>query len=252
MEYREFEAKTVDAAIIAAMKAFRSGPEELDVTVLEEGSKGLFGIGGKQAKIKVCLKSELEAEVPAEKVAAPVEAKVEVKPESKPEPKVEDPEARPELPSAEVQEVLEQGQEFLTQILAMMQIEAEVVIEEQNVLNICGDGSGVVIGKRGQTLDSLQFILNRMVNRDREIPVYVNVDSEGYRSRHIDHLKSIAQKMSDKAKRTGHSVTLERMNPHDRRIIHMELKDDSRVNTRSIGDGSFKKVVIVPRKASRS
>ena len=90
-----------------------------------------------------------------------------------------------------------------------------------------------------------------MLNKDRSEPLYVTIDTEGYRQRHMDLLRSMALKMSQRARRTGQSVSLERMNPYDRRIIHLALKNDNRVNTKSIGDGVFKKVVIVPRKTSK-
>ncbi len=245
MEYQEFEAKTVDEAIVAAMRAFRSSFEELDIEIISEGNKGIFGIGSKLAKIKAAPAS---AEKPAR--PEPSQPKPEPVKAEKTETQTEDlPEDKPAPVSADV---LEDAAKILSELLAHMNIDAQVEVLEDQGLNIVGDGSGLVIGKRGQTLDALQFIVNRMLNRERQNPAYINIDSEGYRVRHVENLRSMALKMGQKACRTGHSVSLDRMNPHDRRIIHLTLKDDSSVNTRSVGEGALKKVVIVPRKASRS
>ena len=137
------------------------------------------------------------------------------------------------------------------EILGLMGMPSEVKVSGEGSLEIVGDGSGLIIGKRGQTLDALQFVVNRIMNKARKEPVYITLDTEGYRQRHVNHLKAMALKMGQKARRTGQSVSLEKMNPYDRRIIHLALKDESGLNTRSIGEGVYKKVVIVPRKASR-
>ncbi len=236
-QYQEFEAKTVDEAIVAAMKTFRAKFENLEIQVISEGSKGLFGlVGAKAAKILARPASRLEAPVsqtPGEFVPAP-------EPDEEPSP------ATPEDPA-----LVEEAKGIITEILGRMNIPCQLRVHEDSTIEIVGDGSGLIIGKRGQTLDSLQFIVNRILNKDRQEPRYITLDTEGYRQRHMSHLKSLAIKMSQKARRTGQSVSLERMNPYDRRIIHLALKNDSRVNTMSIGDGIYKKVVIVPRKASK-
>jgi spoIIIJ-associated protein len=235
-EYREFEAKTVDEAIVSAMKSFRSNFEDLDIQVVSEGSKGLFGlVGTKPAKIL--------ARPVSTRTATPGEPQQEAPAPSKP--------ARREPESPEKEKILVQASQIISDILAHMNMSGEIKTREDGTIEIIGDGSGLIIGKRGQTLDALQFIVNRILNKDRSEPLYVTIDTEGYRQRHMDLLKSMAFKMGQKARRTGQSVSLERMNPYDRRIIHLALKNDTRVNTRSIGDGVYKQVVIVPRKASK-
>jgi spoIIIJ-associated protein len=241
MEYKEFEGKSVDEAIVAAMRSFRVSFEELDIQVLAEGSKGLFGLGGKLAKIKARLSTgetdELEASddlTEEEEASAANESPVQTS-------------AVVEAP----RQVLEEMQGILAEILKNMNMPNEIKLRDDGVLEVIGDGSGLLIGKHGQTLDALQFVLNRIANKNREEPVHVSIDTEKYRERHIEHLRSIALKMGEKAKRTGRSVSLEKMNPYDRRIIHLALKNEAGINTKSIGEGVFKKVVIVPRKASR-
>lgn len=235
-EYQEFEAKTVDEAIVAAMKTFQSNFENLDIQVISEGSKGLFGlVGTKTAKILARPLSKHTATIEKPKKEAP----------SPTEP------ARREPQNAEKEKILEQASKIIAELLDHMNMTYEIKVQGEGTIEIVGDGSGLIIGKRGQTLDALQFIVNRILNKDRSEPLYVTVDTEGYRRRHMDLLRSMAFKMGQQARRTGQSVSLERMNPYDRRIIHLALKNDNRVNTKSIGEGIFKKVVIVPRKESK-
>jgi len=235
-EYREFEAKTVDEAIATAMRTFHSSFEQLDIQVISEGSKGLFGlVGTKTAKI----------------LARP--AKDSDKDES--QPGTEEPLSFPPDDRQDEEQrkgsIPERAPQIISDLLELMNMPSEIKVREDGIIEIMGDGSGIIIGKRGATLDALQFIVNRILNKDRSEPVYVTVDTEGYRQRHMEYLRSMAMKMGQKARHTGQSVSLERMNPYDRRIIHLALKNDSRVNTKSIGDGIFKKIVIIPRKASK-
>ncbi len=234
-EYREFEAKTVDEAIIQAMKTFKADFEDLDIKVLSEGSKGLFGlVGTKTAKILARLaKDEVKYATPRVEpaIAPPSEQKAE------------------SLRVSPSPEVLRRAQEVATEILRLMDIPGEVKIRQDSTLEIIGDGSGLIIGKRGQTLDALQFLVNRIVNKSSQESSYVTLDTEGYRQRHVSHLKAMALKMGQKAKRTGQSISLEKMNPYDRRIIHLALKNENGLNTKSFGEGVYKKVLIVPRKA---
>ena len=247
-EYQEFEAKTVDEAIVAAMKTFRSTFENLDIQVISEGSKGLFGlVGTKTAKIlaRRALKHTSPERKPEEEPISEPESAFETETEFKSET------AQHEPDNHEKDKVLEQASRIITELMDRMNMSYEIKVQGGGTIEIVGDGSGLIIGKRGQTLDALQFIVNRILNKDRSAPLYVPIDTEGYRQRHMDLLRSMAFKMGQKARRTGQSVSLERMNPYDRRIIHLALKDDDRVNTKSIGEGVYKKVVIVPRKTSK-
>jgi spoIIIJ-associated protein len=97
----------------------------------------------------------------------------------------------------------------------------------------------------------LQFLLNRIVNKSRPEPVFITLDTEGYRQRHVNYLRSMALRIGQKARRTGQAISLEKMNPYDRRIVHLALKNENGLSTKSIGEGIYKKVIIVPRKASR-
>lgn len=241
-DYREFEAKTVDEAIVAAMRAFRTDFESLDIQVVSEGSKGLFGIVGTKSA-KILARPAVMGKEPLHHREQPREEEEEIL-----KPREEAPPRQQSIPK----ESLEDARKIVSDILSLMNMPSEVRAREDGFIEVAGDGSGLLIGKRGQTIDSLQFITNRILNRNREEPLHITIDTEGYRERHVSHLRSMAIKIGQKVKRTGQSISLEKMNPYDRRIIHLTLKNDSRVNTKSIGEGIYKKVVILPRKASKS
>jgi len=125
--------------------------------------------------------------------------------------------------------------------------EVEGVLREGNLcLEIRGDQDGVLIGKHGRTLESLQMLINRMVNKKLKNAVRVVLDIDDYRKRREDDMANIARRMGEKAKRTGHSLTVGPFNAHDRRIIHLTLKEDPSLRTESLGEGELKKVKIIP------
>jgi spoIIIJ-associated protein len=115
-------------------------------------------------------------------------------------------------------------------------------------LEIRGDHEGVLIGKHGRTLESLQMLINRMVNKRLKNAVRVVLDIDDYRKRRVDSMSSIAYRMGEKAKRTGYSLTVGPFNSHDRRVIHLTLKEDPSLRTESLGEGELKKVKIIPVK----
>lgn len=242
---REFEAKTVDEAIIQAMKAFHADFEDLEIKVLSEGSKGFLGMGAKNARILARLKAKA-APFPVTG-SAPQDDRCP-SPGTSP---LEDEKGEARQENHEIDETLHKAKEVALAILDLMGLAADAKIRPDGVVEIAGDGSGLIIGKHGQTLDALQFIVNRIVNKNRQESVYITLDTEGYRTRHIDHLRAMAIKMGQKARKTGQSVTLEKMNPYDRRIIHLALKDEKGLDTKSIGEGLYKKVVIIPKRAPR-
>lgn len=143
----------------------------------------------------------------------------------------------------------EKAEEFLEKVFGAMQISVNVNIVEnmdEKVMNIdlSGDDMGVLIGKRGQTLDSLQYLVSLVVNKDGEEYVRVKVDTENYRQRRKDTLENLAKNISFKVKRTGRTVTLEPMNPYERRVIHSALQNDKFVETHSEGEEPFRRVVV--------
>ena len=220
MEAFEFEGKTTEDAIDNACHQLNLPRDEMDIEIMEPGSAGVFGIvGGRKAKIKVTISNEM-----------------------------------PEL--GDEQDALAIAKETLEDILALIPVEHAAVSVEQAegtiTLNIDGDKSGLLIGRKGRTLDALQFIVNRIANKSLEKRVQIVIDSENYRQRRRDFLIQMALRIGDKARKAGKPMATNLLNPHDRRIVHMALKDDENLDTKSRGEGVLKKVLIIPRKNSSS
>lgn len=229
METYEFEGKNTEDAIQKAARELDLPVEELHIDVIEPGSAGIFGlVGGRKAKIKVTLKSPAELE----------EEDEEEEPEpdrSKEEPQEDD---------------VNLAKRTLEEMLALIPVEATVAAsrgEGKITLMIQGDRSGLLIGRKGKTLDALQFLVNKIVSKALDKKIDVVIDSENYRSRREDSLTQLALKMGDKAKRIRKPVTTNPMNPHDRRLLHLALKGDESLETRSRGEGLLKRVVIIPK-----
>jgi spoIIIJ-associated protein len=229
METYEFEGKTTEEAIQNAARELNLPVEELSIDVIEPGSAGIFGlVGGRKAKIKVTLKTQAELE----------EEEEEEEPEAG--------EQREELRENDVTF----AKKTLEEILALIPVEATVAAsrgEGRITLRVQGDRSGLLIGRKGNTLDALQFLVNKIVSKALDKKIDVVIDSENYRRRREDSLTQLALKMGDKAKRIKKPVTTNPMNPHDRRLIHLALKDDEHLETRSRGEGLLKRVVIIPK-----
>ncbi len=162
--------------------------------------------------------------------------------------------AKPATIKARVKATLEDNVKlFLNEVFAAMNIEVVVNIEyderEKNMnIDLAGEDMGMLIGKRGQTLDSLQYLVSLVVNKETEEYVRVKVDTENYRERRKATLENLAKNMAHKVKRIRRSVSLEPMNPYERRIIHAALQDDKYVTTHSEGDEPYRRVVITPKR----
>ncbi len=204
MEYIEISAKTVNDAITEACKRFGVTSDNLDYEVIEEGSNGFLGLGAKPAVIKAGVKAL--------------------------SPK-------------------EEAKKFLADVFAAMDMIVTVDVSydeaEKNMdIDLRGEEMGVLIGKRGQTLDSLQYLVSLVVNKDAEDYIRVKVDTENYRLRRKETLENLAKNIAYKVKRTKRSVSLEPMNPYERRIIHSALQNDRYVTTYSEGEEPFRHVVV--------
>lgn len=213
MEFLEFEGKTTEEAIENACAHFQVPSEELEIEIQSVGSPGIFGLGGKKARIRAALRVEPE------------------------------------------EDLLPRAREILEQVLEKMEESATVSAtqeEDRISLLIATDDAGLLIGKQGQTLDALQYLVTKMLAKQTKKKVRIAIDVEAYRARHNEALALLAQKYGEKVKRTGKSVTLNPMNPYDRRIVHMALQGDKDLKTISRGEGLYKKVVISPVKKKES
>ena len=246
-------AKTVEEAITEASIQLGLASTEFDYEVIEKGSAGFLGIGAKQAVITAWTKSEEKKnKKPAKEPVKKEEVKETVKEEVK-EQVVEDVEA-PVVPEkeenlAEVEpQTKEACEKFLYDVLKTMDMEVSITseVDEDGALsiNIEGENMGILIGKRGQTLDSLQYLTNRVANKMQEGYVRVKLDTENYRARRKETLENLAKNIAHKVKRTKKAVSLEPMNPYERRIIHSALQADKYVSTHSEGDEPYRRVVV--------
>lgn len=239
MEYKEFSAKTVDDAITAACQDFFVTSDKLDYEVLEEGSSGFLGIGAKPALIKARVKEDKE--IVKESIKEPVkEVLKEEKKFVKETAKVSNVDAR---------EVEEAAKKFLGEVFDAMEMEVIVDAKYDDAekaldVDMRGEEIGILIGKRGQTLDSLQYLVSLVVNRGQADYIRVKLDTENYRQRRKETLENLAKNIAYKVKRTKRPVSLEPMNPYERRIIHSALQNDRYVTTHSEGEEPFRRVVV--------
>ena len=283
MDYITVTAKNLDDAITEALVQLEVTSDRLDYEIIEKGSDGFLGFGRKQAVIKARRKEEPVVEVKAEKKeekpvkvekAAKVEktehaekkepVKTETKNEFKKEHKKEKDfkkapkkEVREETELAKVEPAtIEACEKFVEDVLNAMNMEEVKVtstVDEEGALSITMEGKnmGILIGKRGQTLDSLQYLASLVANKESESYIRVKMDTEDYRNRRKTTLENLAKNIAYKVKRTRKPVTLEPMNPYERRIIHSALQNDRYVCTHSEGEEPYRKVVITLKNEDR-
>ena len=210
MVFIETTGKTVEEAIEKACQEFNLPEDRLNIEIISVGTSGLFGIVGvKRTKIRASLKEVVG------------------------------------------RDKLDNAKKTLEDILARLEVDATVNAKDLGdkiLLNINGDGSGLLIGRRGRTLDALQHIVDKIVNRSSGDRKWIIIDTEGYRERRTESLKNLALKLGEKVKRFGKPVHIPPLNAHDRKVIHVTLQEDSQLITKSKGDGYLRKVVISTKK----
>ena len=259
----EKSARTVEEAKQAALTELGIREEEAEIEVLEEASKGFLGlIGGHDAKVRVTAKESFAGkqdlgndEMPMPEV---IETSLQVGELAKKKVQEENPEKsetqerprREMVSDEEAAAPLAKAEAFLQQIFASMHLEVHIErekSEEAFILNMSGEDLGILIGKHGQTLDSLQYLTNLAANHGlTEKRIHIVLDVEHYRNRREETLRRLASRLADKALRTRQRIMLEPMNRHERTIIHMALQENRRVSTYSAGDEPYRKVVIEP------
>jgi spoIIIJ-associated protein len=256
----EFKAKNVDKAVERACAELKLSKNELKYEVLSYGSSGIFGLSGtKKAKIRVRLpedppvseettastpddRTPMEASVPTDdsfELSADKEDAVPVQ--------SQDGQVRYSFPD----DPAEMGQAVLQRIVDSITSDAQISVEKDGdriFFNVNGGNAGILIGKRGQTLDAIQSIVNKVVNKHHQNRTRVLVDIEGYLETRKENLEKTALRMAEKSKKMGKPMTLGPMNAYDRRIVHLALQDFSAVRTRSRGEGPLRKLVILPKK----
>ena len=280
MEYMTFTGKTISDALTAASVKLGVTSEKISYTVVEKGSAGLFGLGSKNAVIRA--KIDQDQEEVTREVAKEAEAEFSILKEKdqpdaeettssqvdeysedqaeKEDEKIATPasdrgsakKADHNRKTADPQEIQAIASAFLTDLFAAMKMDVKAEYQfdvSENTLNInlSGPEMGVIIGKRGQTLDSLQYLTNLAVNRKSSVYSRVKIDTEDYRARRMATLENLAKNVAFRVKRSGRAEELEAMNPYERRIIHSALQGIQGVDTHSEGEEPYRHVVISPK-----
>lgn len=277
MENYEYSGKTVEDAITKACVDLGVTSDEIEYEVVEKGSKGLFNLGSKDAVIRL---TSVKGEPCGEPAPDPAAAEA---PASEPAPAAEALEAPDAAEAPEAAEtpvtslsssaaaedsheehhhheaagpsdpaVVGIAEAFLKEVFDAMKLEVKMdstLDAANNVLSIelSGPEMGIIIGKRGQTLDSLQYITSLAVNRKTSPYTRIKIDTEDYRERRKATLENLAKNVASKVKRTGRPAALESMNPYERRIIHFALQDNPYVETHSEGEEPYRHVVVTPK-----
>jgi spoIIIJ-associated protein len=239
----EIIAPTVEEAIAQGSAELGLPEESLEIEVLDEGGGGLFGLGSRQARVRLTVRSEQQRTT-----ADNAEREVTTRTAPEPDGEVVDDET----------EALRITRETVEELLERMNIEAEIdaywgtadtpgKIKPLHV-EIHGDDLSILIGRRGKTLGALQYITRLIVGKELKRPVSVMIDVEGYRERREQQLRRLARRMASQAIEMSRTMSLEPMPAYERRIIHIELRDDPQVETLSVGEGKRRKVTIIPKR----
>jgi spoIIIJ-associated protein len=232
----EASGKTVDEAVERALAELGVERDAVEIEVLSEGRGGVLGVGSADARVRVRLIGDEDGEG---EVAEAGPAQVEE--------------------TEFIEDEAEFAAQMLDHLLELMGVAADVSIRDAEtpgdglgmakaVLDIEGDDLGLLIGRRGETLASLQYLLNLMASRQLGQHISFTVDVEGYRRRRERQINTMARRLADQVKRTGRPAIMEPMPPNERRIVHLALAEDSRVETSSVGEGEDRKVSISPRR----
>jgi spoIIIJ-associated protein len=219
MTHLEVSAKTVEEAIQSALEQLGVSREEVEIAVLEEGKSGVFSLGAEEARVRVRL-----------------------------------------LRPAEEVDIAGIAQEILERLLELLDLKASVVLRKDTdeessgvrgpvFIDIQGDDLGILIGRGGQTLAALQYLVRTIISHRLELKVPLVIDVEGYRERRIESLQNLAQRIADQVVSQKELSMMRPMTAYERRIIHIELADDPDVTTHSIGTGDGRRVVIEPKKS---
>jgi spoIIIJ-associated protein len=255
-ENLDVSAKTIDEAIEQGLAQLGLTREQVDIEIIKEGKRGVFGIGSEEAQVRLTPRTE-----PAEKSSwTPPSAPAEITPAAEPAgvteaaPEASSPETEPGQPS----ETGEIAAQFLAQLLKLMGIKAVVthrsgvdLVEPGEapplVLDITGGDLGILIGRRSETLQALQDMVRLMVSKELSSWQPIIIDVEAYRVRRRQSLRQMALKMAERVAASRKKIVLEAMPPHERRIIHITLRDHPIVTTKSVGSDDNRKVTIIPK-----
>ncbi|MFZ1041713.1 MAG: RNA-binding cell elongation regulator Jag/EloR [Anaerolineales bacterium] len=253
----EIIAPTVEEALAQGLAQLGLPADAVSVEVLDSGNKGLFGLGGRQVRVRLMVNPPAETGSPKARTAE--------KPEKKPEAKVEKPASVPDKEADTVKKaksmndghdvVLDKTESVVSKLLFRMGMQAQVSAhygeprDERRpiMVDIRGQDLGVLIGHRGETLNAFQYVSSLMVGKETQQFIHLIVDVEGHRDRRERQLRQLAQRMAEQVIKTGRKLTLEPMPAAERRVIHMELREHPAVTTQSSGEEPHRKITIFPK-----
>jgi len=286
MQSIEAEGNSIDDAIARALSLLGAPRERVEIEILANATKGLFGFGGKRARVRASLRRPVTDDAPVATAAAvpapaarsstpdarsstpapaprPVVAPAAPAPsrsaaapraargperrrpprERRREPRATPRPATPDVPPSP--EALERGRALLAEIVQRCGVAGTVETADARLV-IHGDTSGVLIGRRGAVLDALEYVVNRAVGHDEDRASHIEVDANDYRARRHAALEALAKRMAEQARRKGKPVALNPLSPRERRVVHLTLRSDPTLTTRSAGSGFYRRLVIVP------
>ncbi len=284
----EFEGKNIETAIKKACDTLKIKEEKLRYDVISYGSTGIFGlVGTKKAKIRVTLPKHLKTKRHEEnansvesqsilndndndndeEIASIVEETFRENDVNRvedtqtedshtpnndvPDAPIDDKNSDEDTDKKDDGSAILAGEEALKKIVDLITTDAEITVQQENKkikYNVKGGNTAVLIGKKGQTLEAIQYIVEKIVNKKSYEKIRIHVDIEGYLENRRINLERLSTRLAEKSKRIGKPVTIGQLNSYDRRVVHLVLKNDSGVRTQSIGDGFYRKLVIFPKK----
>jgi spoIIIJ-associated protein len=249
----EIIAPTINEAIEKGLAELELSRESVEIEILDEGSRGLFGLGAHQARVRLIVRQNATESLEPEIISSSSEL-------SNSELAEEEPTIKPiriQPANAKEQIPLHVAQETVSELLEKMHIQTHVDASYGEIddvrgtrailVDITGKDLSVLIGKRSETLNALQYIARLIVSKELGDNITLVIDVEGYRTRRERQLRQLAHRIAEQAVKTGRKQTLEPMPPNERRIIHMELRDDAHVTTESFGEEPHRKVTIIPK-----
>jgi spoIIIJ-associated protein len=251
----EIIAPSVEEAVANGLSQLGLARDRVDVEILDSGTKGLFGLGSRQARIRLSIRSEVAQTSTPLQTAGEIETDEEVEKQEPVKP------ARTRVPSSSIlgdDDTLEVAEAVVSELLEKMRVNAKVKAsllppqegEEQSIVkvDIEGDDLSILIGRRSETLNALQYISSLIIGKELERWVPIIIDVQGYRERRERQLRQLAQRMAEQAIHTGRRQVLEPMPASERRMVHLELRDNPDVMTESVGEEPYRKITILPKK----
>ena len=272
MQSIESEGDTIDQAIENALQVLKLERDRVEIEILADATRGLFGFGGKPARVRAVVRAPLGAS--SSSTRAPQSVSQETR--SEPPPRRVSRETTSDAPRDRSKQLpprtdhtavvtsasadaaaVERSRQTLEVLLGHLGVSCRVEVApsgepDRITLAVTGDSSGLLIGRRGQTLDAIEHVINRIAGRSEDgTPNRIAIDIERYRERRQEYLDALARRLAEKAKHTRRVITLNPMSPRDRRIVHLALQSDPDIETRSQGEGQFRQVLILPVDVAR-